>query len=170
MSLVLTIVSYRRQPMAQRLSQRFEAPVVTLGRGPDNDWTLPDPDQIISKKHCVLRIQGGRYTITDTSTNGVYINGSPQPVGNGQSEALADGDRLQLGEYEILVKVEGAAPADGAPPPVPQRAPLAASPDDPFGLDSGDFAPAGGAPLALRPDHATLRPRRFRRRLSAAGR
>ncbi|HEX5272803.1 MAG TPA: diguanylate cyclase, partial [Gemmataceae bacterium] len=70
----LTVISYRGQPMAQPLSQRFEAPAITVGRSPDNDWTLPDPDQLISKRHCAIRQQGGRYSITDTSTNGVFLN------------------------------------------------------------------------------------------------
>jgi type VI secretion system protein len=147
MSLVLTVISYRRQPMAQPLSQRFEAPSITVGRAPDNDWTLPDPDQLISKKHCAIRLQGGRCSITDTSTNGVFINGSPQPVGNGRSEPLADGDHLQVGEYEILVRLEGVSSEYA--PTLPQPAPAARA-DDPFGLGSFDFTdpaqPGGGLP------------------------
>jgi type VI secretion system protein len=153
MSLVLTVISYRRQPMAQPLSQRFEASNVTVGRAPDNDWTLPDPDQLISKKHCAIRLQSGRYTVTDTSTNGVYVNGAPQPVGNGRSEPLADGDHLQIGEYEILVRLEGMT-AGYAPQPLPPAAPAPRA-DDPFGLGSFDFTepaqPGGGLPLGVAP-------------------
>src|SRR5215472_3608975 len=118
MSLVLTVVSYRGQPMAQPLSQRFEAPSVTVGRAPDNDWTLPDPDQLISKKHCAIRLQGGRYSITDTSTNGVYVNGSPQPIGNGRSEALSFFFFKQKTAYEILVRLEGMPAGFPAAPPL----------------------------------------------------
>jgi type VI secretion system FHA domain protein len=149
MSLVLTVISYRRQPMAQPLSQRFEAASVTVGRAPDNDWTLPDPDQLISKKHCAIRLQSGRYTVTDTSTNGVYVNGAPQPVGNGRSEPLADGDHLQIGEYEILVRLEGMTAGYAAAQPLPQASPAPRA-DDPFGLGSFDFTepaqPGGGPP------------------------
>jgi type VI secretion system protein len=143
MALVLTVLNYRRQPMAQPRSERFDASSVTVGRAPENDWTLPDPDQLISKKHCTIRFEGGRYAITDTSTNGVFINGSPQPVGHGRSEPLADGDHLQIGEYEILVGLEGVAPA--LPLPQPAAAPRA---DDPFGLGSFDFrdSPLPGSP------------------------
>jgi type VI secretion system protein len=151
MSLVLTVISYRRQPMAQPLSQRFESPNITVGRSPDNDWTLPDPDQLISKKHCAIRLQGGRYSVTDTSTNGVFVNDSPQPLGNGQSVPLTDGDKLLLGHYEILVRLEGAQPAYAAPPAyaaAPAPAPLQiGSADDPFGLEGFDFA-QGSSPLA----------------------
>jgi type VI secretion system protein len=149
MSLVLTVISYRRQPMAQPLSQRFEAPSVTVGRAPDNDWTLPDPDQLISKKHCAIRLQSGRYTVTDTSTNGVYVNGAPQPVGNGRSEPLTDGDHLQIGEYEILVRLDGMPAGFAQAQPLPPAAPAPRA-DDPFGLGSFDFtepaAPGGDLP------------------------
>src|SRR5216683_321607 len=164
MSLVLTVISYRRQPMAQPLSQRFESPNITVGRSPENDWTLPDPDQLISKKHCAIRLQGGRYSVTDTSTNGVFVNDSPAPLGNGQSMPLTDGDKLLLGQYEILVRLEGVSPAYAAPayaaaPPLAQ-APLPVGPgDDPFGLDGFDFAqgssPSPLAPIAAQPSGAS---------------
>lgn len=136
MSLTLTVISYRQQPMARPLSERFEASRITLGRAPDNDWTLPDPDQLISKKHCTIQVQGGRYALTDTSTNGVFINGSPQPVGQGQSMPLADGDRLAIGGYEIQVKIDGIQPQAASAPARPQPAPPAAPLDDPFGLET----------------------------------
>ncbi|HEX6842556.1 MAG TPA: type VI secretion system-associated FHA domain protein TagH [Stellaceae bacterium] len=162
MSLVLTVVSYRGQPMAQPMSQRFEAPSITVGRSPDNDWTLPDPDQLISKRHCAIRQQGVRYSITDTSTNGVFINDAAQPVGNGQTMPLTDGDRLLLGHYEILVRLEGAQPGYAAAPASAFAAPQPMAPaplpignaDDPFGIDGFDFGqgPSSGmAPVAAAP-------------------
>src|SRR5258708_6488306 len=154
MSLVLTVISYRRQPMAQPLSQRFESPNITVGRSPDNDWTLPDPDQLISKKHCAIRLQNGRYAVTDTSTNGVFVNDSPQPLGNGQSTPLTDGDKLLLGHYEILVRLEGAQPAYAAAPTYAAAPPPAAgfpAAGNPFAAAPGDMsgfaAPPAGAPV-----------------------
>jgi len=156
MSLVLTVISYRGQPMAQPLSQRFEAASVTVGRAPDNDWTLPDPDQLVSKRHCAIRQQGVRYSITDTSTNGVFINDAAHPVGNGQSMPLTDGDRLLLGHYEILVRLEGAQPGYAAAPAPAFAAPQPAAPaplpigntDDPFGIDGFDFGQSLSSPVA----------------------
>jgi len=156
MSLVLTVISYRGQPMAQPLSQRFEAPSVTVGRSPDNDWTLPDPDQLISKRHCAIRQQGVRYSITDTSTNGVFINDAAHPVGNGQSMPLTDGDRLLLGHYEILVRLEGAQPGYATAAAPAFAAPQAAAPaplpmgnaDDPFGIEGFDFGQGLSSPVA----------------------
>src|SRR5260370_8014743 len=158
MSLVLTVMGYRREARAKAVRQRFESANIRVGRSPDNDWTLPDPDQLISKKHCAIRLQNGRYAVTDTSTNGVFVNDSPQPLGNGQSTPLTDGDKLLLGHYEILVRLEGAQPAYAAAPtyaaaPPPAQAPL---PDDPFGLDGFDFARGSSpaAPFAAEPARA----------------
>src|SRR5690348_12071310 len=100
MSLVLTVISYRGQPMAQPLSQRFEAASVTVGRAPDHDWTLPDPDQLVPKRPWGNRQQGVRYSVTDPSHHGRLNNDAAHPVGNGQSMPLSDGDRLLLGHYE----------------------------------------------------------------------
>src|SRR3978361_770786 len=49
---------------------------LSVGRGPGNDWVLPDPDRHLSKTHCVISIENGRTVLTDLSTNGVYINGA----------------------------------------------------------------------------------------------
>ena len=79
MSLVLTVISYRHQPMAQPLSQRFESPNITVGRSPDNDWTLPDPSRFISGKHCEVRWHDGAYWLHDISTNGTFLYGADPP-------------------------------------------------------------------------------------------
>ena len=51
---------------------------ISIGRGPGNDWVLPDPDRHLSKTHCVLSVENGRYFLTDLSTNGVHVNGARQ--------------------------------------------------------------------------------------------
>lgn len=134
MPLVLTVISYRRQPPAQPVSRRFDRTPVTLGRAADNDLPLPDPDQLVSKRHCVIEIRDGRCAITDTSTNGVFLNGAAEPIGPGRAAPLVHGDRLTLGDYELLVQLETAAPA------------RVGTPDDPFGLRVGDGTP--GQPAA----------------------
>ena len=57
---------------------RLERPVISLGRGPDNDITLHD--ELVSKHHAVIEAvanpDGGyHYVIEDGgSTNGTYVN------------------------------------------------------------------------------------------------
>ncbi len=47
----------------------------SIGRGPGNDWVLPDPDRHLSKRHCVLAFRDGAWQLADTRTEW-YL---PQP-------------------------------------------------------------------------------------------
>lgn len=113
MPLTLTITSYQRLSPAQEVTKRVDQGSITIGRGSGNDWVLPDPEQVLSKKHCTIEYRDNGYFLTDTSTNGIFINQSPQRVGRGQSIKLNDGDELTLGEYEILVSITPAPGHDG---------------------------------------------------------
>ncbi len=122
-------------------TKRITGGELRIGRGPDNDWIMPDPDRMLSKKHCVIAYRNGGWAIADISTNGTFLNREADPIGQGQIRNLADGDRIRLGAYEIEVRITeeqgfGAGPAFGA---------KASSPfDDPFGDDvfAGKQAPA----------------------------
>ena len=43
------------------------------GRAPDNDLVLPDPDKLISKRHCAIERQGGGVVLIDLSANGISL-------------------------------------------------------------------------------------------------
>ena len=77
----------------------------TIGRAPDCYWLLPDPKRYLSGRHCVVELRATGFWLTDTSRNGVYINGSKEPIGFGHKVQLHDGDRLQLGLYEVAVRL-----------------------------------------------------------------
>ena len=85
----------------------------SLGRGPGVDWVLPDPDRVLSKRHCVLGFRGGAWHLADTSTNGTFLNRDADPVGAGAPRPLRDGDRLRLGAYEIEMRLAEAPIAAG---------------------------------------------------------
>lgn len=78
----------------------------TIGRGPESDWVLPDPERHLSKRHCILAFRSGRWQLADVSTNGTYLNRDAEPIGRGGVRDLENGDRLRLGEYEIEVRIE----------------------------------------------------------------
>ena len=80
----------------------------TIGRAQENDWVLPDPEQHLSRQHCVIERRGSVWCVVDTSANGVFVNGEPSPVGRGHERGLGHGDRLRLGSYVIGVAIEGA--------------------------------------------------------------
>lgn len=123
-----------------------------IGREQHLDWTLPDPGRYISGRHCEVRFEGGAYVLYDTSTNGVFVNGTSQRVKS--PYRLADGDRLSIGHYIVSVAIEQdqravdrPAPKLQAPPPAPAAPPGDIwSLDDPSPqpVDRRDFAePAG---------------------------
>jgi type VI secretion system FHA domain protein len=60
----------------------------------------------LSSRHASIDYRSGSYYVIDTSTNGVYINGSDQPVGRGKPQRLFSGDRIRIGDYEIEVAID----------------------------------------------------------------
>jgi type VI secretion system FHA domain protein len=156
----------------------------SIGRGPENDWVLADPERGLSKRHCVLGFRGGGWQIADVSTNGTFVNREGEPIGRGQTHELRDGDRLRFGAYEIEVHIDSAAPAQRTvapsdpfaqrrPTPAPELFdldPFASSPgripggstttDPLFGSASGEdpFSGLGAASVSLPPDFDPLAP------------
>lgn len=82
---------------------------VRIGRAPDNDIRLADPS--VSRRHAVVEREARGWAIRDLeSTNGIHHNGARV-----HRAALAAGDRLKVGAFELLVEEEGAAGARPAP-------------------------------------------------------
>ena len=141
MTLVLRIVNGPAGVAAQ--TRRLDSGSLGIGRGPRSDWVLPDPDRLLSKRHCVVARAGDRWEVSDTSSNGTYLNGETQALG-GVPRILRDGDRLLIGAYEISADIRP-APGTGAPE---AGAPGIGSPG--AGRDDGTAPPcfgATGAPL-----------------------
>ena len=95
---------------------RLQGRSLTIGRGDDNDYVLPDPDRQISKHHCAIEDHSGQVMIVDFSTNGTFLNYGKVPLGRGPTR-LNDGDILSLGSYELLVQID-----EHANPPAPAAA------------------------------------------------
>ncbi len=122
MSLTLHITSYQRLSPGQETSKQLDQGRLTIGRSPDNDWVLSDPEMVLSKSHCVVEYRDGAYYLTDTSTNGVFVNHADQRLGRGNSVPLDDQAILSLGDYEIQARIgdpERAAPVPDATPADP---------------------------------------------------
>ena len=138
---------------AGRETRTLSQGTLSIGRAPGNDWVLADPDRQLSKTHCVIVATGGRYMLTDLSTNGVYVNGATERVPREGQIELTDGDDFRIGEYVIRLS-EGAgqaAPFGGGHAALVQggvaRADPLAGPEDltPDPLDDVFGAGAAGA-------------------------
>lgn len=82
-------------------SRRFDLePVTVLGRdGTRCQVVVNDPR--VSKEHANIRLEHGQYVLRDlASSNGTYWNGRRV----GQPVPLADGDRVRVGQSEMIFK------------------------------------------------------------------
>ncbi|TCO78108.1 FHA domain protein [Plasticicumulans lactativorans] len=109
MPLTLTITSYQKLTPGVEAVRTLAEGTLSIGRAVGNDWVLPDPELVISGRHCLIQAHGGDYYVTDTSTNGVFIGG--RRLGRGNSQQLRQGDALTLGDYELRVDLAAAAAA-----------------------------------------------------------
>jgi type VI secretion system protein ImpI len=105
MPLTLKITSAQKNVLGPDAIKVFSVHGGSIGRASDNDWVLPDPDIFVSSHHALIDYREGAYYLTDTSTNGVFVNDSDQAVGNGTPIRLYDGDRLRMGNYELAVSI-----------------------------------------------------------------
>ena len=115
---------------------RFRTSGGTIGRTPDNDWVLPHA--LVSGHHADIRFGNGTFLITDTSTNGVFINTLNNRLPKGQPTPIEPGELLIIQPYRIHAAIEvpggigqpgatsqvpfsgGAFPsAEPVPPPIP---------------------------------------------------
>lgn len=154
MAITLTIINGAAVPPGQQLNKTLPRGGV-IGRSPSADWVLIDPSRVISSHHATIEQQGNDYYLTDTSMNGVFVNGAKTPLGKGNRVKLHNGDRLAIGDYEIECAVSAAAkdgfapqlPEDlfGTANPPPVQPPMTGSQEPPIIPEDFDLA-AGQAP------------------------
>jgi len=105
MPLRLVITSYQRRRLKQAGVKEFGPQGGSIGRSLDSDWVLQDGARYVSSRHASIDFRSGSYYIVDTSSNGVYVNDDAKPVGTASPQRLFDGDRLRIGEYEMLAHI-----------------------------------------------------------------
>ena len=147
MPLVLTITpTDRGSRPGDRQIRTLAQGSLSIGRAPGNDWVLADPEQHLSRTHCMIAFEAGRYVLTDLSTNGVLINGAQQPTSRNSRTILTDGDSVQLGNY-VLEVAEADGPASGAPAGPFGAAKFLTPQADPLGPAGGESCPIDVDPL-----------------------
>ena len=105
MPLRLVITSYQRRRLKQAGVKEFGSQGGSIGRSLESDWVLQDGARYVSSRHAAIDFRSGSYYIVDTSSNGVYVNDEAKPVGRATPQRLFDGDRVRIGEYEMLAHI-----------------------------------------------------------------
>jgi len=92
-------------------SHELKVDKTTIGRVDDNTFPIAEPS--VSSHHCEILLRGADVIVNDlNSTNGTFINGDKITGEAG----LKPGQILRLGQIELRLEVEGAAPT-AAPAP-----------------------------------------------------
>jgi type VI secretion system FHA domain protein len=157
MPITLSVYMYRNAAPAQALTRRFDQLGGAIGRAPGNDLVLDDPGKYISRLHARVEYRGDAFWLVDVGSNPSLVN--DRPVGAGRSVQLEDGDRVTIGDYQLLASVESEAtafmpaapaalppsPLQVAPPPPPVTPDLPVNPDD--SLANAGILDVGGDPL-----------------------
>lgn len=136
----LTIVSSQCRHLGNAATHLFMETGGTIGRSSRCDWMLPDEKRRLSGQHARIVHDGRGYTIIDTSTNGVFLNGRDNPLGRNQSAQIRDGDRLYLADYVFDVSITERKPSAARSPDkrIEPRLDVNPIPDD---LDLGEIRP-----------------------------
>ena len=109
-----------------------------IGRAPENDVILEDPDRTVSRFHAELRFENGQYALIDlNSQNGLWMDGQRLP-----RLTLEPGRPVSVGMFRLLLEADDQRAAAAPPPPV-DRTMLAS--DMPGGAADGRTSADAGA-------------------------
>lgn len=112
MLLALSVVSEQGTELGNAAYKIFDERGGSIGRVTGNDWVLPDPQNFVSSRHARVSATAGVFFLEDTSSNGTFINAPDRLTARGEPQRLVDGDRLYIGDYEIIVQLIPSAPGE----------------------------------------------------------
>lgn len=149
MLLNLRILTYRDQPVPPAPAGSFGGGGGSIGRSPDNALVLDDPSKYISRVHARIALRDGAFYLEDVGSNPSIVN--DRPLGKGREIAIAHGDRIVIGDYQLQAALEEGAMATPSVPPSPRNDPdlplfVPPPPPAPVQLPPLDFAPAAAPP------------------------
>lgn len=162
MKLTLSIRSGQVGGLKRGLEHTFDESGGVIGRNASCDWQIEDTTRTLSGRHATITFRDGHFYITDTSTNGVFVGGSSEPLGRGRSAEISQGMRLSFGDYGVVAALQEserfadtrAAPRMSIAPEAPSRG-LSTDPLDMLGAGTDHEAlsvvPERARPAAPQP-------------------
>ncbi|TVV71704.1 type VI secretion system-associated FHA domain protein [Sphingomonas solaris] len=103
----------RDQPFEQVEARLLAEGRITIGRDAAADWPLPDLEGFLSRIHCTLAVEGGRVLLTDSSSNGTFLDDGGR-VPAGEAVPIDCRSSFHLGALTILVDHAPAGAETGA--------------------------------------------------------
>ncbi len=131
--LQLTLIAFRGLVPATSNVREYDQDEILIGRAPDNDFVVEDPERYCSRYHARCYRADNQFFVEDTSTPGTQINAG-QFLTRGHRHRLVSGDLLHIGECQIQIDlIESVVPLESS------NTCDAFSIDDFFSEDSGAF-------------------------------
>ncbi|MBA1147258.1 type VI secretion system-associated FHA domain protein TagH [Ectothiorhodospiraceae bacterium WFHF3C12] len=124
MRLSLTVIGPQADSLGDAATMTWVDSGGTIGRAENNDWSLPDPTQEISRCHARVRFVGGAFYLEDTSANGIFLGDRQNRLSGRELLPLEDGQRLLIGGYEIGVAISDQEEAAGGVTPPGEPGPV----------------------------------------------
>ena len=105
MELVVRALRCPPPDQPQAINARFGANGGRIGRSNTCSLPLPSPDRYISREHLEIRCRDGKYSLKVISkVNGCSVNDNAVPPG--AAVELANGDKIQLGDYLLVAELQ----------------------------------------------------------------
>ncbi len=101
MKLIFKIINNPSCGSPSEKQKVFESTSAVIGRSPNCDWVLPDPDRFISSKHAEINLKNNTFFLRDVSSNGTINGLTDEAIGNNQELAISDGQTFLIGDYLI---------------------------------------------------------------------
>ena len=163
----IAVVSVRGGAGGGGLVAEFDDSGGSIGRASTNLLVLDDPDRTVSRVHAQVLCRNGAFFIIDRGSNPLSLNG--RSLGLGNEAPLANGDRLQIGSFELTVShadsTDSGSLLDNLPtgaaglrPAEPAKLGNVGNADDPFADLMVGLAPAPVARPATAPTHPEFFP------------
>ena len=76
---------------------------ITIGRDHSADWVISDPDHQISRVHCKARSWNDQLLLTDTSSNGVFLDDGGKRINRDAPIALEPGQRFYFARKYVEI-------------------------------------------------------------------
>jgi ABC-type multidrug transport system ATPase subunit/pSer/pThr/pTyr-binding forkhead associated (FHA) protein len=81
-----------------------QKPFKTIGRTPENDIVLPQPQ--VSSRHAILHVTGNELALEDRgSANGTFVRG--QRIAPGQRVPVQNGEKVFIGPMPLVIQMAG---------------------------------------------------------------
>ena len=88
--------------------------ITRIGRDPNADWAIADPDCEISRQHLELVCRDGALLLKPLGANGVFRDAGGERFADGVTVPVGPGDAINFGRYRLVVFWPSRRPRRGA--------------------------------------------------------